>query len=76
MFNVNKNKVWKEKKYIQIEAKHFSKGQNWGQANFWIQAKNLFRANFWAKIEARPTLCSGQPNEAWPGFIICLLRPT
>ena len=56
MFNVNKYKVWKEKNIFKFEAKHFFKGQNWGQANFWIQAKYLFGANFEAKIEARPTL--------------------
>ena len=35
------------------------------------QAKTFWEANFEAKIEARPTLRSGQANGARPGFIVC-----
>ena len=70
-FIVNKCKVWKEKNTFKFEAKHFFRGQNWGQANFWSQAKNLFGANFGAKIEARPILGPSQTNGARPGFIVC-----
>ena len=35
--------------------------------------KNVFSANFGAKIEVRPTLRPGQSNGARPGFIVCLL---
>ena len=35
--------------------------------------KNVFRANFGAKIEVRPTLRPGQTNGARPDFMVCLL---
>ena len=53
-----------------VEAKHYLRGQIWGQANFWSQAKNLFGANFEAKIGARPTLRPGQANGARPGQVL------
>ena len=54
------------------EAKKNFRGQIWGQANFWGQAKIGVEAKIEAKIEARPTLGPGQANEARPGFIVCL----
>ena len=68
-----KNKGWKHKSFIENWSKYF---QIWGQANFWSQAKNLYGANFGAKIEVRPTLRPGQTNETRPGFIAWLFLIT
>ena len=54
------NKTSRNYTKYNAEAKHYLRGQIWGQANFWSQAKSLFGANFEAKIGTRPTLKSDQ----------------
>ena len=73
MKSINKtNKNYR--KYSQfgknVQAKHYLRGQIWGQANFWSQAKNLFGANFEAKIGVKSTLRPDKANGARPGFIV------
>ena len=61
-----KSKVRRKKNYFEIWGQAFFRGQILCQANFWSRAKN-----FEAKIEAKPTLRSGQANGARLGFIVC-----
>ena len=57
----------------KVEAKHYLRGQIWGQVNFWNQSKNLFGTNFEAKIWVKPTLRPGQAHGARPDFIVCYI---
>ena len=68
MFNVNKYKVWKENNIFKFEAKNFFKGQNWGQANFWIQAKICLGPTFEPKL--RPGQLCVQANRMRPDQVL------